>query len=89
MQTNGITAGNATGQVVFSSAQRPVQHQHGERRQRHQFSITNLPEGTDLITAIYSGGNYPGSTNTLDQIVSAPSARGLRKPIFRFTPTIW
>ena len=32
--TNGVTAGNATGQVVFSSPRRPVQHQHRDRRHR-------------------------------------------------------
>jgi hypothetical protein len=34
-------------------------------------TITNLPRGTNLITAIYSGdGNYLGSTNMLDQVVT-------------------
>ena len=36
VQTNGVTAGNATGQVVFSLGGRPVQHQHGDWRQRHE-----------------------------------------------------
>lgn len=34
-------------------------------------SLTNLPRGTNVITAIYSGdGNYAGTTNLLSQIVT-------------------
>ena len=45
--------------------------------------ITNLPVGTDLITATYSGGNYPGSTNTLNQLVAtAPGIAQDNLPIY-------
>jgi len=42
-------------------------------------SLSNLPRGTNLITAIYSGdGNYLGSSTTLNQIVTnhPPVANG-------------
>ena len=65
--TNGVTAGNATGQVVFSSAYSgPFSTNTVSGGSATSFSITNLPVGTDLITAIYSGGNYPAGTNTAE-----------------------
>jgi glucuronoarabinoxylan endo-1,4-beta-xylanase len=71
VRTNGATAGNATGQVVFSSASGPFSTNTMSGGSATSSSITNLPVGTDLITAIYSGGNYPGRTNTLYQLVNA------------------
>jgi hypothetical protein len=70
VRTNGVTAGNATGQVVFSSASGPFSTNTVNSGSANSSSITNLPVGADLITAIYSGGNYPGSTNTLIQFVN-------------------
>ena len=75
------------GGVFF--CQRAVQHQHRSGGIATSSAITNLPVGTDVITAVYSGGNYPASTNTLYQIVNLRRARALRRPISRFTPTIW
>jgi len=75
--TNGTTAGNATGQVVFFSANGPFSTNTVSGGSATSFSITNLPVGTDLITAIYSGGNYPSGTNMLNQIVNAPSGPGI------------
>jgi hypothetical protein len=72
VQTNGITAGNATGNVVFSSASGPFSTNTVSGGSAASSSITNLPVGTDLITATYSGGNYPGSVNTLNQLVNVP-----------------
>jgi alpha-L-arabinofuranosidase len=41
------------------------------------------PSGTDLITATYSGGNYPGSANTLNQLVApAPGIAQNNLPIY-------
>jgi O-glycosyl hydrolase len=71
VQTNGAIAGDATGQVVFASASGPFSTNAMSGGSATSASITNLPVGTDLITAIYSGGNYPGGTNTLNQVVNA------------------
>ena len=71
--TNGITAGNATGTMVFSSAYSgPFSTNTVSGGSATSSSIANLPVGMDLITAIYSGGNYPGGTNMLYQVVNAP-----------------
>ncbi len=83
VRTNGVTAGNATGQVVFSSASGPFSTNTVTGGSATSFSITNLPAGTDLITAVYSGGNYPGSANTLNQIVAtAPGIAQANLPIY-------
>ncbi len=68
--TNGTIVGNATGMVVFSSASGPFSTNTVSGGSATSLSMTNLPVGTDLITAVYSGGNYPGSTNTLEQTVA-------------------
>ena len=76
--TNGVTAGNATGTMVFSSAYSgPFSTNTVSGGSAISSSITNLPVGTDLITAIYSGGNYPVGTNMLNQVVNAPPGPGL------------
>ena len=81
--TNGTAAGNATGQVVFSSASGPFSTNTVTGGSATSSPITNLPAGTDLITAIYSGGNYPGSANTLDQLVAtAPGIAQDNLPIY-------
>ncbi len=79
-QTNGVTASNATGQVVFSSASGPFSTNLLSGGSATSSSITNLPVGTDLITAIYSGGNYPAITNTIHYVVTAPPQDNL--PIY-------
>ncbi|HLX94461.1 MAG TPA: alpha-L-arabinofuranosidase [Verrucomicrobiae bacterium] len=68
--TNGTTAGDATGQVVFSSASGPFSTNTVTGGSATSSPIANLPAGTDLITATYSGGNHPGSANTLNQLVA-------------------
>jgi alpha-L-arabinofuranosidase len=70
VQTNAVTAGNATGHVVFSSASGPFSTNTVSGGSATSSPIANLPAGTDLITATYSGGNYPASANTLDQTVA-------------------
>jgi hypothetical protein len=75
--TNGATAVNATGQVVFSDAGGPFSTNLVSDGSATSASITNLPVGTDTITAVYSGGNYPAETNTLSQSVSAPTSPGI------------
>ena len=75
--TNGVTAGNATGQVVFSSPAGPFSTNTVSGGSATSSSLTNLPVGTDLITAAYSGGNYPGQRNTLNQVVVDPPAPGI------------
>lgn len=75
--TNGATAANATGQVVFSYAGGPFSTNIVNGGSATSSSITNLPVGTDTITAVYSGGNYPADTNTLTQFVNAPTSPGI------------
>jgi len=73
VQTNGVTAGNATGSVVFAAANLPFSTNTVGGGTASSAGIANLPIGTDLVTAIYSGGNYPNSTNVAYQVVTAPS----------------
>jgi alpha-N-arabinofuranosidase len=81
--TNGTAAGDATGQVVFSSASGPFSTNTVTGGVTTSSPITNLPAGTDLVTATYSGGNYPGSANTLDQLVAtAPGIAQGNLPIY-------
>ena len=85
VETNGVTAGNATGQVVFSSPNGPFSTNTMSDGAVASSSITNLPGGTNLITAIYSGGNYSPITNTLDQIIVPSSGPGIAQanlPLF-------
>jgi hypothetical protein len=77
VQTNGITVSNATGEVVFSSPGGPFSTNTLSGGSATSSVITNLPVGTDLITAVYSGGNYPGSSNTLNQIVIDAPVSGI------------
>ena len=77
VQTNGVTAGNATGIVVFSSASGPFSTNTVTGGIATSAAITNLPVGTDVITAMYSSGNYPASTNTMYQTVNAPPGPGI------------
>jgi alpha-N-arabinofuranosidase len=73
VETNGVTASNATGQVIFSSPAGPFSTNTVSDGSATSSAITNLAVGTDLITAAYSGGNYPACTNTLNQdVLDAP-----------------
>ena len=71
IMTNGVTASDATGQVVFSSASGPFSANAVAAGSATSTSITSLPAGNDVITAVYSGGNYPATTNTLTQLVTS------------------
>jgi hypothetical protein len=71
VQTNGLTAGDATGQVVFSSASGPFSTNTLSGGSATSLPVTTLPAGTDPITAIYFGGNYPQMTNTISYLVTA------------------
>jgi hypothetical protein len=62
---------DATGSVVFSSSNGPINTNSVSSGTAISLSITNLPRGTNVITVAYlGGGNYLGSTNTLNQIVT-------------------
>jgi autotransporter-associated beta strand protein len=62
---------DATGSVVFSSANGPISTNDLSSGSATSFGITNLPRGTNVITFAYAGDdNYVGSTNTLNQIVT-------------------
>jgi alpha-L-arabinofuranosidase len=75
--SNGITAGNATGTVVFSYAAGPFSTNAVTSGTATSAAISSLPVGTDAITAVYSGGNYPAGTNVINQFVSAPTTPGI------------
>jgi hypothetical protein len=74
--TNGVTASNATGAVVFSSAAGPFSTNAVSGGTATSSTLTNLPVGANAITGVYSGGNYPAATNTLTQMVNAPTTPG-------------
>jgi hypothetical protein len=72
--TNGATASNAVGTVVFSFNGAPFSTQPLTNGKAVSDAISNLPIGLDTITAAYSGGgNYPASTNTTTQTVNPPA----------------
>jgi hypothetical protein len=75
--TNGVTASNATGQVIFSYVGGPFSTNTVSGGGATSSSISNLAVGTDTITGVYSEGNYPACTNTLDQVVNPPSSSGI------------
>jgi len=70
--TNGVTAGDATGQVVFSYAGGPFSTNAVVNGAATSASISKLPVGSDPVTVVYSGGNYPSATNSLTQAVNPP-----------------
>jgi alpha-N-arabinofuranosidase len=75
--TNGVTAGNATGMVVFSSAAGPFSTNTVAGGSATSAALTNLPVGANTVAAVYSGGNYSAATNTLTQMVNAPTSPGV------------
>ena len=63
VRTNGALAGGALGTVVFLNGGTPLST-NGLSSGVASFSTTNLPSGTNLITAQYSGDDYDlGSTS--------------------------
>ena len=61
----------ASGNVIFLTASGAFSTNALVSGSAGSLSITNLPRGTNLITVQYGGdGNYLGSTNTLNQIVT-------------------
>jgi hypothetical protein len=62
---------DATGSVIFKTNNVTLNTSNLVNGIARSLSITNLPRGTNLITAEYAGdGNSLGSTNTLYQIVT-------------------
>ena len=74
--TNGVMAGDATGMVVFSYSGAAFSTNAVSGGNAVSSTITNLPVGSDLITAVYSAGNYPAGTNTFTQMVNPPTGPG-------------
>jgi hypothetical protein len=71
VQTNGVTAGNAGGSMQFQTNGVLFNTIPVTNGTATSVVVTNLPRGTDLITAIYSGdSNYLPNTNTLNQVVT-------------------
>lgn len=80
LQTNGVTAGDATNAVVFSANGTPFSTNTLVAGTGASDSFSSLPRGTNLITAIYAGDdNYPALTNTFSQVVTnhPPAAQPL------------
>jgi hypothetical protein len=75
--TNNVEAGNATGTIAFSFDGVTFSTQAVSGGSAVSAAITNLPVGADSITAVYSGGNYPASTNTVTQTVNPPTGPGV------------
>lgn len=75
--TNGIAAGDATGNVVFTYAGGTISTTAVNGGSAVSAAITNLPVGANTITAVYAGGNYPAATNTLTQMVNPPTGPGV------------
>jgi len=62
---------DATGSVVFSSPNGPISTNTVSGVSTTSLAIGSLPHGTNLITVAYlGGGNYLGSTNSVEQIVT-------------------
>jgi len=62
---------DATGIVVFSSTNGPISTNSVSSGTATSLAIINLPRGTNVISVAYCGdGNYVGSTNTLNQIIT-------------------
>jgi hypothetical protein len=71
VQANAVTAVNATGTVTFSTTNGVISISPVSGGSASSASVSSLPRGTNLITAIYSGdSSYFSSTNTLNQIVT-------------------
>ena len=69
--TATVAPTNATGSVIFSSPNGGFSTNALTVGTATSLAITNLPRGTNLITAIYGGDvNYLPSTNSLLQIVT-------------------
>lgn len=75
--TNGVTLGNATGTVVFATAAGPFSTNAVSGGVAMSGTLTNLPVGPNSVTAVYAGGNYPAATNTLTEMVQAPTSPGV------------
>ena len=71
VQTNNVTAGDATGTGIFFVNGIPFSTNDVSGGSAASASISNLPRGASVITAVYSGDvNYPAVTNTLTQTVT-------------------
>jgi len=71
IQTNGVTAGNATGYVLFETNNVVISSNGISGGSANSAAISNLPRGTNIITAVYSGdSNYMPSMATLNQVVT-------------------
>lgn len=69
--TNGVIAGTASGTVIFQTNGVAFSTNSLSGGTTTSLSITNLPRGTNVITANYTGdNNYLGSTNSLLQVVT-------------------
>ncbi|MEI6197695.1 MAG: Ig-like domain repeat protein, partial [Verrucomicrobiota bacterium] len=78
VQNNGLPASDATGSVTFLSNGVPLCTNNLVAGTTFSLTTTNLPAGTNLITAWYSGDlNYFGSTNALNQIVLLPQTNNV------------
>jgi hypothetical protein len=71
VQTNGVAATDATGWMVFATNFVAMETNALVAGASTSSGLSNLPRGTNLIIAIYSGDvNHLASTNTLNQVVT-------------------
>ena len=71
VQSNTVSAGNATGNVIFQINGVALSTNTVTSGSASSASISTLPRGTNVITAIYSGdANYLPSTIVLNQVVT-------------------
>jgi Bacterial Ig-like domain (group 3)/YDG domain len=104
IQTNGVTAADASGSVVFLTNNAVFDTETLSGGVASSLSLTNLPRGTNTITVQYAGDvNYLGSTNNLavGQVVtnhppvanassySRPSGFSLKIPVPGSLSTNW
>jgi autotransporter-associated beta strand protein len=79
VQTNGATAGNATGYVLFETNSVVISSNNiSSGGSVSSAAISTLPRGTNVITAVYSGdANYLTSTAALNQVVTNHPPTGI------------
>lgn len=72
VQTNSVTAGNATGTFVFNTVGLSFSTNTVNGGTATSAAISSLPIGIDPISVVYSGGNYPLSSYFFYQTVNPP-----------------
>lgn len=89
VQTNGATAGDATGTIQFLTNNVLFDTETVVSGGASSIGLSTLPIGTNVVTAIYSGdANYLSSTNSLNQVVTSGNAPVLTNSVSGHTLTL-